>query len=235
MESTKKVTNSYYGLMKYAKIVIFPFCDETPLFFTDKFFRSLDFLKKKFKKEVVIFCFYLKDLYRKTLNALILRNKRVESIFGEGMTQKSGEFIIRNKTIKVLFYYDLYKKKETNFDFIIGLDDEKLSSLTITNMAQSSLSSDTKIHSLAKLCDSKNTYKKYKSKKLKKKREEASNSGVIEEEAKDFLSYQIDKFLGKVVFVFKNGEVVTSKNIKFIKKSKKVNDFYVQIFDKLVK
>lgn len=216
--------------MKYAKIVILPFCDETPLFFTDKFFRNLDFLKKKFKKEVVIFCFYLKDLYRKTLNALILRNKRVESIFGEGMTQKSGEFIIRNKTIKVLFYYDLYKKKETNFDFIIGLDDEELLSFPISRSSDC-LTNKTLLYSSNKASKQK---RETKIKIIKKKGE-----GIEEErgtqDVKDFLSYQIDKFLGKVVFIFKNGEVVTSKNIKYIKKCKKVNDFYVQIFDKLVK
>lgn len=216
--------------MKYTKIVIFPFCDETPLFFTDKFFRSLDFLKKKFKKEVVIFCFYLKDHYKKTLNALILKNKRVESIFGEGMTQKSGEFIIRNKSFKVLFYYDLYKKKETNFDYIIGLDDEELLSFPISRSSDC-LTNKTLLYSSNKA----SKQKRETNVKLIKKKGEGIEEERGTQDVKDFLSYQIGKFLGKVVFIFKNGEVVTSKNIKYIKKCKKVNDFYVQIFDKLVK
>lgn len=165
------------SIQKKAQILIVPFSENSPHFLTKKFFKLLYKLKKSSYK-IIIFCFYLYNGYRNQVNALLIKNKKIEEIFGESFTSKSANFKLKACSFKVLFYYDLYSKK-VDFDyFVIGLDDDKLF---------------------------------------------------------DDLSYQINKFKGRVLFIGKDGERFCKFFNENKKSDKKYDKFYVQIFDKLVK
>ena len=109
------------------RIVIIPFCDDTPLFLSASFFEKLDELQN-LKDDYVIFPFYVKTFYRKQMAGIIVHNGKIESLFGEPFSKKSGIISTNGCNINIVFYYDLYNLKYdfSPYDHVFGFDDEAL-------------------------------------------------------------------------------------------------------------
>lgn len=119
-------------------ILVLGFCHGTPYFLTRKYYKLLKFLKElsKCKNCVVVLAFYIKSTH-KYVNALVIKNGEVESVFGEAFTQKQGEIIYNNNRLAILFYFDIYSKidKEvlSEFSLVIGLEDDVVDNFKFVN------------------------------------------------------------------------------------------------------
>ena len=242
--------------MTREKIVVIPFCDKTPRFCSREFFKKIRFYKKKYKKSIVIFCFYASNLFRLTLSALIINKGKVESIFGEGFSKRQGDIRINGKMCKILFYYDVCPRFDTSFDMVIWIDDENVFRAEKCNISKKQDAKEIHIT----LTDSleikregvrfdKSVYlslQKSKRDKIctkedeKRKKEEESwlkgknddadkleESGEVKEkgdkkreiktnkgeETEKELNYLIEKYKGRILFIFKNGEVLKPRNL----------------------
>lgn len=101
------------------------------------FSENLDFLSKDFDKEIEnlkkinckykIMCFYIKSFYRKTLNAIIIKDKKIVCVIGEFFSKKS--FYIKKLKCEVVFVFhkNLHKLLKNNKNkTILILDDASL-------------------------------------------------------------------------------------------------------------
>lgn len=110
-------------------ILVLNFCYRTPYFLTRKYYKILEFLKglSKDKNCTIVFTFYIKNSH-KYVNALIINDGEVESVFGEAFSYKQGEICANNKKVLFLFHYDLYSKIDEeqlkDVSLVIGLEDD---------------------------------------------------------------------------------------------------------------
>lgn len=110
-------------------LALIPFNKDTPLFLSKAYYKNLEECKK-FKDKYVILTFYNSNFYRRQLNAVLIYNGKIISIFGESFSKKTAEFNINEKKICILFYFDAYSNK-SNFnvrktDLFICLDNFEL-------------------------------------------------------------------------------------------------------------
>ncbi len=107
-------------------LVVIPFSDSTPLFLSNNYYKRLNLLKK-YKGKFIIFTFYVNNFYRNELNALLIHNNKILSIFGESFSKKNCEFKLKDKSIFVMFYFDTFSNKfkvKNDIDLFISLDNQ---------------------------------------------------------------------------------------------------------------
>ena len=111
--------------LKECDLVVFGFCDFTPLFMTKEYLERVRNIKKYSLKTSCQFVltFYVLIKNKKCVCAVRIKNGKILDLFGECFSRKYLKFRVKSKLVNILFYYDLYGKR--------GRDISRFSSLTI--------------------------------------------------------------------------------------------------------
>ena len=108
------------------KVVIYPFCDTTPFFLTQDFYRIVGEISK-LKKKIVVLCFYIKGKYKNELNVLLKNLDGKILLFGESFLKRIGKLQVGERQLEIVLWFDLFLPKFwSHADLIVGLDDEQI-------------------------------------------------------------------------------------------------------------
>ena len=111
-----------------SKIVVVPFCNQTPMFLSKAFDKCVLNFKNQ-KKTCVVLPFFVQSQYRKCFNALILQNGKIEQIFGESFSNKKAEIKFENFCVNIMLFNVLYSldepKNVDKVNLFVAIDDEE--------------------------------------------------------------------------------------------------------------
>ena len=108
------------------EILVVPFCKNSPIFLTKKFFECTKKIST-IDKIIVLFCFYVKGLFRNELNILIKSQNGEIFLLGESFLKRRKVIKIGEKYIEIVFYFDLFLPKfSSKADMVVAFDNDEL-------------------------------------------------------------------------------------------------------------
>ena len=125
--------------LKKVDLVVLAVEDSSPIFLSESYSNRVETIKKK-SLEIgcqIIFPFYTLCERGKCICGIRIKQGRIVDLFGECFTKKYSKFRCCNKTITILFYYDLYGKRGKELacgsSLTIGIDNEPFDNLKYLN------------------------------------------------------------------------------------------------------
>ena len=113
-------------------LVVLGFNGFTPQFLSEEYYFIVNKLKTLSLKNKTqfVFSFFINKTNKKYVGAVRIKGGRILNLFGECFSKKNLSFKIKNKTITVLFYYEIYSKIGKNIakfsSLVVGLDDDEV-------------------------------------------------------------------------------------------------------------